>query len=350
MSDKQFDFLIYIGRMEPPTHAHIANIKTALNLAEKVIILFGSSFQPRTIKNPWSWTERAVMVSNQLPAVNHPQLIFQGLHDHRYSDTSWAQEVQAIVKRVTRGKHNPKIGILGCKKDHTSYYLDFFPQWEFVETSIIADVNASDVRDLYFSGRLFQWRDKDLIDGKLQLYLQNWAQTPEYTQLVDEWNTIEKYKAAWEIAPYAPTFVTTDAVVIQSGHILLIQRKASPGRGLWALPGGFVNQHERLFDGCIRELHEETRLKVPDPVLKGSVKGKEVFDFPSRSLRGRTITHAWAFELRSGELAPVKGSDDAAKAQWFPIDDVLEMEEHIFEDHGDIIKWALTVCGTNTTY
>jgi bifunctional NMN adenylyltransferase/nudix hydrolase len=80
---------------------------------------------------------------------------------------------------------------------------------------------------------------------------------------------IEKYKESWKAAPFPPTFVTVDAVVVQSGHVLLVKRKAMPGAGLWALPGGFLNQEETLLDGAIRELKEETKIKVPVPVLKG---------------------------------------------------------------------------------
>jgi bifunctional NMN adenylyltransferase/nudix hydrolase len=124
----------------------------------------------------------------------------------------------------------------------------------------------------------------------------------------------------------------------------MIQRKSSPGENLFALPGGFINQDEYLIDAALRELREETRLKVPAPVLKGSIIGQKVFDNPGRSLRGRTITHAYAFELPAGELSKVKGGDDAAHARWIPIDDILEMEDFLFEDHIDIIRWAVSEC------
>ena len=141
------------------------------------------------------------------------------------------------------------------------------------------------------------------------------------------------------ICSYPPTFVTTDAVVVQSGHILLIQRKAAPGKGLWALPGGFLNPRELIVDGILRELHEETKLKVPKPVLRGSITKREVFDDPGRSERGRIITHAALIQLPPGELPSVKGSDDARKAKWMPIADLRE--DVMFEDHYHIINHML---------
>jgi len=344
---KPYDLIVYIGRMQPPTTAHIANVKKALELSKKVIVLFGSSYQPRTIKNPWTWVERAAMLLKQLPPAATTRVTCRGIHDYRYNDNEWAQQVQQVVKQAALSSINPKIGIIGCKKDSSSYYLDLFPQWKFIEMEQVEDVNATTVRSEYFSDNLFKWHDKDLISRELQQYLKEWSASEEFTQLCKEYDFVEKYKQAWSAAPYPPTFVTCDAVVIQSGHVLLVQRKATPGEGLWALPGGFVNQDEYITVAVLRELREETKLKVPTAVLAGSMKGRQVFDNPGRSLRGRTITHASAFLLPPGELPKVKGGDDAAKAKWFPIDDVLEMEEHLFEDHIDIIRFGISVCGVN---
>jgi len=160
-----------------------------------------------------------------------------------------------------------------------------------------------------------------------------------YDLLVEEWKHIEAYKKAWSVAPYAPTFVTSDAVVVQSGHVLVVRRKHTPGKGLLALPGGFVNQDERVKDAAIRELMEETKIAVPEKVLNGSIVTSEVFDEPGRSLRGRTITHAFLFKLNDvASLPRVKGSDDAEKAFWMPIHDALAQPNLWFEDHLEIIR------------
>lgn len=347
LANSKYDFVIYIGRMQPPTRAHVSIVQRALTLGNRTLVMFGSSFQPRTFKNPWSWTERTTMLLNQLPPKDTPRVSCIGLHDYRYNDTEWAQQVQHEVKKYCVGLDKPKIGIIGCKKDSSSYYLELFPQWDFIDVEQIEDVNATQVREELFTGALFKWHDRDLISAELTTYLKEWSKSNEYKELVNEFNFVNDYKKSWEAAPYAPTFVTVDAAVIQSGHILLVQRRATPGKGLWALPGGFVNPQEYLTVAVLRELREETKLKVPTAVLAGSIKGKEVFDNPGRSLRGRTITHAFAFHLPAGELPKVKGGDDAAKAKWFPIDDVLNMEEYLFEDHIDLVRFGIKVCGLN---
>jgi bifunctional NMN adenylyltransferase/nudix hydrolase len=123
--------------------------------------------------------------------------------------------------------------------------------------------------------------------------------------------------------------------------VLLVKRKAQPGRGLWALPGGFLGENETLKDAALRELREETRLKIPAPVLRGSLRGESVFDHPDRSLRGRTVTHAFYFEFPSGPLPAVRGADDAARARWVPISEIQAMRSSLFEDHFFILEHFL---------
>ena len=162
--------------------------------------------------------------------------------------------------------------------------------------------------------------------------------SPAYEQLVREQEFQIAHDKMWEGAPYTPTFITVDAVVIQSGHVLLVRRRSEPGRNLFAIPGGYLNPGERIVDGAIRELREETKIKVPAPVLKGSIKSSEVFDKPDRSLRGRIVTHAFLIELPPGDLPKVKGSDDADKAKWVPLSVFNKMRDQMFEDHFLIIQ------------
>lgn len=173
--------------------------------------------------------------------------------------------------------------------------------------------------------------------------VRDFMETEIFAELQKEWDYIEDYKEAWRAAPYAPTFNTVDAVVEQSGHILLVQRGEFPGKGLWAMPGGFLDPCEKVENGVIRELREETKLKVPEKVLRGSIRHKDVFDDPDRSLRGRTITHVYSFKLDdTSSLPKVKGNDDAAVAKWVSLAEFEGMQGQMFEDHYSIIKNMLS--------
>ncbi len=340
MPTYQYDYIVFIGRFQPFHNGHKYALDRALTLAERVIVFVGSAFQPRTIKNPFTAEERIEMLHSVYP--DNKQLISLPIRDQLYNDQRWIAEIQEKTRTVIAAagwRPGPtKIGITGFSKDESSYYLDLFPQWESVPHEPIDMINATDIRRLLFEGISASFVKSTMPEVVFD-YVSKFKNSDDFKQLRREYDFIKQYKAAWSVAPYAPTFLTVDAGVIQSGHILLVQRKASPGEGLWALPGGFVNQNETIVDAMVRELREETKLKVPAPVLKGSIKAMKVFDHPDRSLRGRTITHAHLIELPAGPLPAVKGGDDAKKAKWFPISEIRS--ENLFEDHYDIIQYFL---------
>ena len=108
---------------------------------------------------------------------------------------------------------------------------------------------------------------------------------------------------------------------------------------MWALPGGFINADETLENACLRELREETRLKVPEKVIRGSIKKHKTYDAPDRSARGRTITTAYLIELDDSlDLPYVRGGDDASKAKWFSLAEFYSLSNQMFEDHWSIVR------------
>ena len=133
---------------------------------------------------------------------------------------------------------------------------------------------------------------------------------------------------------YPRPAVTADCVVITNEplpKVLLIQRGADPFKGAWAFPGGFMNMDETTEECAIRELEEETGLKVANVHQIGS------YSKVDRDPRGRTITVAYLSIIGSPE--EVKGQDDAANAAWFELTDL----PHLAFDHYDIIKDAVAL-------
>jgi bifunctional NMN adenylyltransferase/nudix hydrolase len=343
----KYDFLVFIGRFQPFHHGHKRVIDQALALSRRVILLVGSARQARSMRNPFSFAERARMISESYPPDVRDRLLITPLLDLPYSDQSWIGRVQMSVQGIVCQYHvtgMPRIGLIGHQKDHSSYYLKMFPQWQHEDVQQQEILNATDVRDALFASH-----EDDaplaavspLVPENVYSFLQQFRATKTGSELIAEVRDILAYKALWSAAPYPPVFVTVDAVVVQSGHILLVRRRHAPGKGQWALPGGFINQHERLEDAVVRELREETRISVPAPVLKGCVRGRHIFDDPYRSSRGRTITTAFLIELagQTDGLPKVRGGDDADRATWLPISDLDP--EQMFEDHFHIIQHML---------
>lgn len=345
------DALVFIGRFQPFHNGHKAVIDRALELAHKVVVVVGSSFSSRNTRNPFTFEERKQMIESCYPEHyskvltstwgsedDQRRLLVVPVSDYPYDDLKWINAVQKVVDETVPDAKD--VGLIGHSKDHTSYYLDIFPRWKnHVEVPNVNSINATDIRIPFLRSHETRWAgDSRLPEPVNEWLLNNFV---AFNNLRVEYQMVQKYKEAWKAAPFPPTFMTVDAVVVQSGHILLVKRGDMPGKGLWALPGGFLNQEETMLDGAIRELKEETKIKVPVPVLKGSIKGSKTFDAPNRSTRGRTITQAFFIDLGVGELPKVKGSDDAEKAFWVPFSKLKQ--ELFFEDHYHIIDTFVNI-------
>ncbi len=350
MEDKEFDLLVFVGRFQPFHNEHKRIIDIALQKSRNVLVLVGSAGKARTIRNPFTFYERRDMIrgayDDNWDAVDPEgkedrQLIIKPLYDKTYNEAAWIKQVQDIVKDTVLEIRStfdlrPNVGLIGASKDNTSYYLKMFPQYKSVNVDIQADVHATGIREDYIdTGRISDDCPKSVFE-----FLMKFRHEDAYEQLARELNFVRDYQKQWEVSPYPVKHATVDAVVEQSGHILLVKRRSEPGKGLWALPGGHLNEYERQLDGAIRELREETKIKVPEAVLRGSIRDHETFDDPYRSTLGRVITKAYHFKLADDVTLPkVKGADDAEKAKWVPIGDLRE--EDFFDDHFHIIQYFL---------
>lgn len=330
---------VLIGRFQPFHRGHLQLVEAALQRADRLLILLGSHRCAPDIRNPWSSQERQQMISACLSPQLLERIQFLPLRDHLYSDNLWLAEVQQQVRSATAD--GDRLLLIGHRKDPSSYYLELFPQWQRQELPLQAGLHATAIRAAYFAGaEPAAWATE--LPQPVQQQLIAFQSTDRYRWLAEEAAYIRNYRELWAVAPYPPTFVTTDAVVIQCGHVLVVRRRVQPGQGLIALPGGYLQQNEPLLSGMLRELREETGLKVPRPVLEGSIADSHVFDAPRRSLRGRVITHAFLIQLRAGPLPPVRGADDADKAFWMPLADITSHDDRFFEDHVQIIQHFIT--------
>ena len=333
------NYAVFIGRFQPFHNAHYEIIKHALGKYDRLIIGVGSARQARSPKNPFTAEERVALIRSVLTVEEQSRVEFLQLRDYLYNDNQWITDVQHKVQSLT--EHDPgQINIIGRLKDRSSVYLRMFPQWKCDEYHIQHPLDATMVRRALFDGTEYA----HLVPPQVSSWLDEWKKGQDFAWLLDEHRFIDEYKALWAKTKYPVTFVTTDAVVIQSGHVLMVRRRAAPGKGLLALPGGFVSQDESIEKSMLRELKEETRLQVPSPIIKSSIIDNRVFDHPDRSLRGRIVTHAFCIRLDprrddNFDLPEVKGGDDADKAFWMPLVDLYEHENKCFEDHAHIIRF-----------
>jgi bifunctional NMN adenylyltransferase/nudix hydrolase len=353
MTNKQFNLLVFIGRFQPFHNGHLHVINQASELAEKVLVLVGSADCNPDARNPFTFYDRKDMIENSVD-VSKVDVFVEALNDHPYQEETWLEEVQQIVSMYAGAAE--KIGLIGHAKDHSSYYLKLFPNYESVNVNGVNAnegtlLDATEIRKLFFKKDFSPANDRKLLklvpEGTYEV-LNDYRESLMFDRICDELSYIDEYKKVWGFGP----FVTVDAVVVQAGHVLLVERGDFPGKGQFALPGGFVEPRENLENAVMRELREETSIDVPPSVLKNRITHMQHFANPWRSNRAHIITFAFLFDLnneidrkaegRSGEaigMTKVKGGDDAANAFWFPIGQLSR--DMMFEDHFDIIEVML---------
>lgn len=346
-ASEPYDIAVVIGRFQPLHKAHEHLLWRANQVAKRTLVLIGSAHIARDTRNPFSFTERKGLIESFAAqrGLKNPVYIFDVV-DQLYNDQLWTARVQACVESMPCGTKAPRVCIIGHRKDGTSYYLDMFPKWDLIEVENVGmRHDGTYIRNHYFTSQDDLTWTPDLSAAVVGFMLE-FKKTAEYKRLQDEYKHLQEYKSQFAGLRYAPTFVTGDAVVVLNGHILLVKRKSHPGRGLWALPGGFLSQGETIQQCIVRELYEETQIQVPRKLMEASLEFTHTFDAPSRSLRGRTITHAGLFLPQLNEGLPhVVGTDDAEKAKWFAISDFYGMSEQMFEDHYSLGKFMINRAG-----
>lgn len=323
----QFDACVFIGRFQPYHNGHERVLRRALEVAETVVVCIGSAKGARRPRNPWSWQERASMIGD------NPRIIATPIRDYTYREDRWLEGVQSAVGGVLGPRYkNPKVALIGMHKDESGYYLQRFPQWDSVPVDPVDALHATTIREaLLHTGAIAD------VPASTAKFLEIYMGTAEADRMRREMSFINEYRKNHDAGAYHRNNVTADAVVVQGGHILMVRRKGHPGKGMLALPGGHVGRKEIPSDAAIRELREETRIKVPAPALKGSIVAERWFDDPYRSDLARTYTKAVFMRLKGegNKLARVRGGDDAESAIWVPLNELREDE--CFDDHWHIV-------------
>jgi ADP-ribose pyrophosphatase YjhB (NUDIX family) len=129
--------------------------------------------------------------------------------------------------------------------------------------------------------------------------------------------TLEEFLAGYCPKDYPRPSVTADIVILSNTnnnyYVLLIKRNGHPFLDYWALPGGFAEENENVYETALRELMEETSLtNIP-------LEEIGLFSTPSRDPRSWTMTDAY-FALADKEKVMAKAGDDAKDAKWFKIE------------------------------
>ncbi len=317
MAKRKLGFVI--GRFQPLHPGHRDLIRQASKQVDRLLILVGSVNRPRSIKNPWTFFERRDMIEQFLSHEGIHNCVIVPVNDYKYSNTQWILDVTSVV---SLHQPNPKnVFFFGFEKPGNDY-LNWFPQYDYVNIDTKIDITATKIRESILADVTQHFRVEDNV--------------------IADWKYFQDEKKRFADYPFPQTlnFMCGDTILECAGHILLIQRGKAPGKDTWGLPGGFKNNDESMFDCAIRELFEETEVSVPEKVIRGSVVSTELFDSPTRGMgipRSTLAVHVSIAANPNGTLPKFKASDDAQDAKWVPIREVMD-EYALFDDHQDIIS------------
>jgi bifunctional NMN adenylyltransferase/nudix hydrolase len=345
---------IFIGRFQPATVTHVDIIGEMLSREDVVFVLIGSTNVAPSPRNPFTFEERVAIIEAAFSEDERKRIYFSPLPDSAYDFQAWVKSVQDLVERkwLSMCPSISSVTLYGCKKDDSSYYLDYFPQWKYsaVQPRFVGVgkmESATQVREIIYGSMSceidVQMAKIQMVGGSYEKMIDVITKNrARFDAISSEDKFVRKYRAQWDGSPYPPTFVTVDAVVVFRGHVLVVRRGRNPGKGLYALPGGFLNVDELISDATVRELREETKIAVGSDKLKACASGTLVFDHPHRDPRGRTITHATLYNLDKifsmTSLPEIKAADDAAEAEWMSLAKVDASPREFYADHWSIIK------------
>lgn len=353
----KYESLVFIGRFQPVHQGHLSVIMDGLKLLKEqgeIVVAVGSTNAARSIRNPFTFKERSHLIAESLREMHSGErsvcvstgettINFKGnkrvritdLPDNPYNLNLWIKSVQEKVK-------SSSTALIGHDKDTTSSYLNLFPQWDVHDMGNSGMFNATDIRKSFFDHGNYYYKSFP-VSPTVRSFLKEFENSDHYHRLVEEMEEVAGIHDSWKHSPYPPQFITCDAVIVQAGHVCLIKRKDAPGKGLGALPGGYVNSDETVFEGMVREAYEESKPNIPKGVFRERVRGAHVYDDPHRDVRGRFVTHAFYLNLdhevsrsKKPQLTKLKAGDDAEKASWIPLSELDPTR--MYSDHYHIVQ------------
>ncbi|HVE52423.1 MAG TPA: NUDIX domain-containing protein [Ramlibacter sp.] len=338
------EWAVCIGRFQLFHDAQLALLREALRLARRCAELVGSARQARSPRNPFTFDERVEAIRLALTEEERARVHFAPLRD-AWDERRWVAGVRKAVAELT-GSERPDVVLVGHRKDATADYLHAFPGWPVHDVGRLGEVHAKALRAALYTGESLDVALAAIagqVPPSTLAFLRSWAQLPFLARLKQEWAELAQEHDKWAGSPYPPVFVTVDAVVRIRDEVLLIRRGRAPGKGMLAVPGGFIDQRETAYQSAVRELQEETGFHLLPSEMEHACKAMRVFDHPDRSQRGRVITHAFHFDFGDRMLPEIAGSDDAEEARWVPIAELPSLEDQFHDDHFHILDAFLAL-------
>ncbi|HEY9649853.1 MAG TPA: adenylyltransferase/cytidyltransferase family protein [Coleofasciculaceae cyanobacterium] len=179
-----YNICVCMGRFQPFHWGHFDLIQAALTQGKQVIVLLGSHLRSPSLKNPWSSEEREQMIRMCLESSWQARIQFVPICD-RETDEEWVTDIRQKVGALT--SLNSRTSIVGHHESGKLFFSRRLPDWDYIEKLRRPGINATDIRNSYFSQSPEDDYAVKIPLGTLQ-YLRNFKQQPSYQYLCQEFN------------------------------------------------------------------------------------------------------------------------------------------------------------------
>ena len=98
----------------------------------------------------------------------------------------------------------------------------------------------------------------------------------------------------------------------------MARRAKDPAKGTLDLPGGFVDNNENAEQGMVREILEETGLKINFTDVEYLFSIPNVYHYSGMDIHTLDLF----FRCHVGNEAIAKADDDAAELMWLPLREI----------------------------
>jgi cytidyltransferase-like protein len=147
MSNPAYNLCVFVGRFQPLHAGHVHVMRQALEHADRLVVLVGSSNRSRSSVNPFTARERIEVIRETLDY--DPRVLVTPIADSVNDANDWTHRVEAIVHAL---KHDEaeSVALIGHAKDASSYYLKLFPRWASIDVEQHRELSATHLRDRFF--------------------------------------------------------------------------------------------------------------------------------------------------------------------------------------------------------
>lgn len=351
--------VVVIGRFQPFHNGHQRLIDSSLtdftseDHLTKTLVLVGSSNKARSLDNPLTYEERVLLLQSEYQ--DQDNLTIAPLADYDYDDKSWELNLHNMIKQageqMFNGEYFLPVFIAGDKGGDAELRQAWARNTEMHSLPVFDKLNgeplsASALREL--------WAEDGpvAIKGHVPDITFNFLNGTGFLEvdryLADETEMVQKYKKSWSKAPFAPTFMATDAVVRDtSGRFLMIERGGDMGKGSIALAGGFLEVDLTHEQNMRKELFEETNLDLDN--TDHEIVVSWFCDAPKRAKRGRMTTMVYLVQLDTTfEELDLQAGDDAAKIHFMSFEQLQKTP--LFNDHMGLTSKVLTLEAKGVRY